>query len=323
MLCRRTAKQLAVGRLQAAANIIAPAWAIAGYRADLTVIDDPIRSREEAYSETARERVWEWYRADLLPRLKPGGRVVLIMTRWHTDDLAGRLLQEDGWQVVSLPAQAEEGDPLGRKVGEWLWDDDAAYRYGESLRDHKAVQPPYMWSALYQQRPAPETGSYFLDEWLRLYRVVPDRRTLHVYAASDFAVTAAGGDFTVHLIVGVDPADNLWVLDMWRRQADTAQSVDALLDLVRDWKPWVVAQESGQIKSAIGPFLRKRMHERKIWVATETFPTRGDKAVRAQSIRGRMAVRGLYVPAARPGCTISAVSSWHSRSENTTIFVTA
>ena len=278
--------------------------AIAGFRADLALVDDPVRNREDADSEHARERTYEWYRSDLLPRLKPGGRVIIIQTRWHEDDLAGRLLAEmasggEHWEVVSLPAEAEPNDPLGREVGEMLWGDDD-YGYANSLRQQKAEQPAYNWSALYQQRPAPETGSYFLDEWLRLYRVAPDRRTLHVYAASDFAVTAAGGDFTVHLIVGVDPADNLWVLDMYRRQADTAQSVDALLDLVRDWRPWVVAQESGQIKSAIGPFLRKRMHERKIWVATETFPTRGDKAVRALSIRGRMAVRGLYVPAGAP-----------------------
>ena len=278
--------------------------AIAGFRADLALVDDPVRNREDADLEHARERTYEWYRSHLLPRLKPGGRVIIIQTRWHEDDLAGRLLAEmesggEHWEVVVSPAEGEPNDPLGREVGEMLWGDDD-YGYANSLRQQKAEQPAYNWSALFQQQPAPETGSYFLDEWLRPYRVAPDRRTLHVYAASDFAVTAAGGDFTVHLIVGVDPADNLWVLDMYRRQADTAQSVDALLDLVRDWRPWVVAQEHGQIESAIGPFLRKRMNERKIWVATKTFPTRGDKSVRAQSIRGRMAVRGLYVPAGAP-----------------------
>jgi len=110
---------------------------IAGFRADLVVIDDPIRSRQDADSPTLREKIWDWYKADLSTRLKPGGRIALIQTRWHEDDLAGRILEEmkrggDHWEVVSLPAEAEAGDLLGRKAGEWLWDD--AYGYGKFLR---------------------------------------------------------------------------------------------------------------------------------------------------------------------------------------------
>src|SRR5262245_36154792 len=91
--------------------------AIAGRRADLIVIDDPVRSREDADSELVREKTWDWYKSDLYTRMKPGGRIVLIQTRWHEDDLAGRLLAEmqtggDQWQVISLPAEAEPDDPL-------------------------------------------------------------------------------------------------------------------------------------------------------------------------------------------------------------------
>jgi hypothetical protein len=87
--------------------------AIAGRRADLVVIDDPIRSREDADSETVRDKIWDWYKSDLYTRLKPGGRIVLIQTRWHEDDLAGRLLADmaaggDHWEVISLPALAEQ-----------------------------------------------------------------------------------------------------------------------------------------------------------------------------------------------------------------------
>jgi predicted phage terminase large subunit-like protein len=92
----------------------------------------------------------------------------------------------------------------------------------------------------------------------------------------------------------------LWLIDMWRRQADSAESVDALLDLVQRWKPIVVATESGQIKSALGPWLKKRMDERRIYVATEVLPTKGDKSARCASIRGTMAVRGLRVPRNAP-----------------------
>ena len=81
---------------------------IAGYRIDLAVIDDPIRNREDADSKLVREKTWDWYQSDVLPRVKPGGRIILIQTRWHQDDLAGRILNEmaaggEEWEVVSLP----------------------------------------------------------------------------------------------------------------------------------------------------------------------------------------------------------------------------
>jgi predicted phage terminase large subunit-like protein len=277
---------------------------ITGFRADGAIIDDPIRSREDADSETVRERTWEWYKSDLLTRLRPGGFVVLIQTRWHEDDLAGRVLEEmakgsgDRWSVLSLPAEAEENDPLGRAPGEWLWDD--AYGYAKFLAREKATQIPRNWSALYQQRPTPETGDYFKEEWLRPYTKAPARATLNVYGASDYAVTSDGGDYTVHVIVGVDPEGKMWLLDLWRKQASSDVWVEGVCDLVLEWKPWLWAEEQGQIKSGIGPFLDQRLIERKAWIGREQFPTRGDKAVRAQSIRGRMALQGLHVPTAAP-----------------------
>jgi hypothetical protein len=110
---------------------------------------------------------------------------------WHEDDLAGRILEEakvtgERWRVISLPAVAEEDDLLGRKPGEFLWDDDT-YGYGNTLRLAQITQTPRNWSALYQQRPAPETGDYFKEEWLRPYVKAPDLNTLVTYGASDFA----------------------------------------------------------------------------------------------------------------------------------------
>ena len=94
--------------------------AIAGRRGDLIVVDDPMKSREEADNLLVRDRVWDWYRGDLIGRLKPTGRIVLVMTRWHHDDLAGRLLEQEPerWRVLSLPAIAEEDDALGREMGD-------------------------------------------------------------------------------------------------------------------------------------------------------------------------------------------------------------
>ncbi|MEP9368666.1 phage terminase large subunit [Xanthobacter sp. VNH20] len=272
---------------------------IAGFRAKLGIIDDPVRSRQDADSELIRDRIWDWYINDFTTRLVPGAAQLLIQTRWHEDDLAGRALQHDDWEVVSLPAIAEAGDMLGREIGEPLWS-DGDYGYGAQLLELRGKTPARTWSALYQQRPAPEEGDYFRSEWLRTCSHLPDRRTLTIYGASDYAVTAGGGDYTVHVVVGLDPEGRMYLLDLWRGQADSARWVEALCDMIVQWKPLAWAEEQGQIRAGIGPFLEMRMRSRSAYVHREQFPTRGDKAVRAQSIRGRMSLNGLYVDARAP-----------------------
>ena len=271
---------------------------ITGRRADLVIIDDPVRSREDAASESVRDKTWDWYKADLYTRLKPGGRIALIQTRWHEDDLAGRLLEDmaaggDQWETISLPALAEEDDPLERMPGEPLWPEWESL--AELERKRRALGPRE-WAALYQQRPAPEEGDYFKAEWLKSYDALPASETLRVYGASDYAVTADGGDYTVHIVVGLDPEGRMYVLDVWRQQASSDRWIDAFCDLVLQWKPMAWAEEQGQIKAGVGPFLDRRQRERQAYVARQAFPTRGDKAIRAQSIRGRMALEGLYLP---------------------------
>lgn len=276
--------------------------AIAGRRADLVVIDDPVRSREDADSELIRDKTWDWYKSDLYTRLKPSGRIVLIQTRWHEDDLAGRLLTDmaqggDHWEVISLPAVAEANDPLGRSVGQALWPEWEGT--AELDRKRRAVGPRE-WSALYQQRPAPEEGDYFKAEWLKPYEREPARDTLRIYGGSDYAVTADGGDYTVHVVVGLDPEGRMYLLDLWRAQSSSDRWIEAFCDLVCRWRPIGWATEQGQIRSGVGPFLERRQRERQAYVAIDGFPTRGDKAVRAQSIRGRMGQEGLYVPINAP-----------------------
>lgn len=271
--------------------------AIAGRRADLAVIDDPVRSREDADSKKVRDAQWDWYKFDLLTRLKPGAAIVLIQTRWHEDDLAGRILSEEGdrWRVISLPMEAEDNDPLGRSPGDPLWPE----WFTDQMRAD-AKRDARVWSALYQQRPVPDDGAYFLRDWLRPVDRLPPVETLRVYGGSDYAVTADGGDYTVHVVVGVDPEDRIYVLDVWRRQAASDEWVEAWCDLVRKWRPIEWAEETGQIKAGVGPFLDRRARERRAYCYRRQFPTRGDKAVRAQSIRGRAAMGGLYLPISAP-----------------------
>src|SRR5262245_33004664 len=233
--------------------------------------------------------------------MKPGGRQVLIQTRWHEDDLAGRLLEAQAngvarWEVLNLPAEAEDNDALGRTPGEFLWDDDAAYPYGDLLRHHKQTQTPRNWTALYQQRPVPDTGDYFKSEWLKSVDILPAPETIRTYGASDFAVTSNGGDYTCHVVVGLDHEGRMYLLDLWRERASSDMWIESFCDLVKKWKPIDWACETGQINSGLGPYMEKRARERGAWTYREVFPTRGDKAVRAQSIRGMMALNGLYIP---------------------------
>jgi len=139
-----------------------------------------------------------------------------------------------------------------------------------------------------------------LREWLRPANSIPRREDLRIYGGSDYAVTANDGDWTVHVVIGVDPDSRLWLLDLWRGQAASDAWVEAFCDLVRQWRPIGWAEEQGQIKAGVGPFLDRRMRERGAFVARRPFPTRGDKAVRAQSIRGRMALDGLHYLASAP-----------------------
>ena len=190
---------------------------------------------------------------------------------------------------------AEDDDPLGRQPGERLW--------SEWFTEEQVIEArsnAQKWVALYQQRPSAETGDYFKAEWLKPYTAAPDRKTMRVYGASDYAVTSNGGDYTVHVVVGLDPDGKMYLLDLWREQAASDKWVEAFCDLVSKWKPIGWAEETGQIRSGVGPYLDRRQRERRAYVAREHFPTRGDKAVRAQSIRGRMALEGLHVPVYAP-----------------------
>lgn len=279
-----------------------------GNRADFIAIDDPVKGRQEADSDATQKSTIDAYQDDILTRLKPSGSLMITMTRWQTVDLAGHILPEgwagesgmiecrDGetWEVICVPAKCtSRNDPLGRAIGEYIWPE----WFG---REHWAAfeRIPRTWSALYQQVPAPDTGDYFKREWIIpiAAELIPPRETMMIYGGSDYAVTADGGDYTVHAVVGVASDGRMYLLDLWRAQASSDVWVDAFCNLVRKWKPIGWAEETGQIKSGVGPFLLKRMMDTESYVAREQFPTRGDKAVRAQSIRGRMAMQGLYVP---------------------------
>lgn len=267
---------------------------LTGRGAHLLLIDDPVKNREEAESETIRKRNKDWYTSTAYTRLMPDAKVVVIQTRWHEDDLTGWLQSDhahEDWTILSLPALAEADDPLGRDLAEPLWPE--AYP-ADALDRIKRAIGTRDWTALYQQRPVPEDGEFFKREWICYYDQLP--KHLRMYGASDYAVTADGGDYTVHLVAGVDPNDDIYLTDLWRGRTDSLEWVEALLDLILRHRPLQWAEESGQILKSLDPLITKRQAERKAFCYRKQFSSATDKPTRAQAIRGRMAQKKVYFP---------------------------
>jgi predicted phage terminase large subunit-like protein len=216
---------------------------ITGRRADLGLIDDPVKSREDADSETKRESTWQWYVNDFLTRLKPGARQVLIMTRWHEDDLAGRLLarESERWRVVKVPMEAGADDPLGRSEGELLWPE-----WFTSNMVERAKADPRSWYALYQQEPRPMGGGEFKREWINYYDGSPDNlksstnRYMLVDAANEKKKTS---DYTAIWVVGLGQDNNIYVLDIVQDKLSLTERAAEVMRLHRKWRPRGVRYE--------------------------------------------------------------------------------
>ena len=225
---------------------------ITGFGGDLIIIDDPVKSRSEAESETYRERVWNWFNDDLYTRLEPKASMILIQTRWHEDDLSGRLLRDaaaggEQWDVVCLPALAEgeasggvgewgsEGgesrvvvpDPLGRRPGEALCPD----RYDrETLLKIKHRLGSYSFSALYQQRPAPAEGGLFKRKW---FEQIIDREPegLRWARGYDLAIsTKTSADHTASFRCAFDSLGNLYISGGYRKRMEYPEQRRFVID---------------------------------------------------------------------------------------------
>ncbi len=278
---------------------------ITGRGADYLIIDDPIKNSEEAQSDTIRELCWTWFNRDVMSRMMTdAGCVIIIMTRWHEDDLVGRLTDPENpcfnereasqWKIINIPALAEDNDILGRQPGQALWPQRFNVKY---LEDYKA-RDPEGFSALYQQRPSPLEGAFFKKGMIVPYErnEIPNR--LRVYAASDHAVTSKqSNDRTCVLFGGLDEDDVLWLLpDIFWDYQETDVVVEHGLSLMNQYKPLTWWAESGHITKSIGPFLRRRMRERGIYVNIQESPAIADKEQRAQPIRARMSMGMVRFP---------------------------
>jgi predicted phage terminase large subunit-like protein len=281
---------------------------VTGRGGDVIVIDDPTKDRREADSPTIREVLWTWYTQVIQTRLMTkDGAIVIIQTRWIEDDLIGRLTDPQNscyslseakkWRVIDMPAIARANDILGRKEGEALWPERFDRDYLDNIRetDIRGFQ------ALYQGRPTPEEGSFFKAVSMRTYARVadmPPKERLRFYGASDHAVSLEQGrDKSCLMVIGVDDHDQIWVQpDLFWQQADTQLVVEVMVNLMDRYRPLFWWAEKGHISKSIGPFLRKRMLERRVFCSIDEVTPVGDKQTRAQSIQGRMAMMKILFP---------------------------
>jgi predicted phage terminase large subunit-like protein len=283
---------------------------ITGKGAHVLVIDDPVKNRADAESGTSREAVWDWYTSTAYTRLAPGGGVLVILTRWHDDDLAGRLLRKqaegegDEWVVVEYPAEAVH-DELFRKAGDPLH----AERYDtEALARIKRAVGPRDWQALYQQNPTPDDGDYFNKGMFQWYgpQDIPPYTDMNFYTAWDFAIgEKEQNDYSVGITVGVDKNDRAYVVDIQRGHWGTMELVDKVLEVYRVWRPAITGLERGHIEMTLRPFIDKRIREERLtsFYIEELNPGKRDKIARARSIQGRMQQGLVYF---RKNCNATA-----------------
>lgn len=147
---------------------------ITGAGAELLILDDPIKNFEEANSEVYREKLWNEWQTTFRTRVHAGGAIVVICTRWHEDDLVGRILaspEGKEWTVIRLPCEAEEDDPLGREIGQALWPENGYDEFWMAAQ--KIAVGPYAWASLYLCRPTPASGEIIQRGWWKFYKELP------------------------------------------------------------------------------------------------------------------------------------------------------
>ena len=302
-----------------------------GKPADLFFVDDPYKNDEDAQSAVYREKVWKWFNAVAFTRCHAKSAIIIVHTRWHEDDLIGRLCDpdhperekkykgiSDRWTYYNLPAIVQDKqladalgltlevpqDPFvreqfGEKPMASLWEERKSLAF---LAESKQLDP-HTFNALYMGSPSPEEGSYFLSADLVEYHSPADLpKQLTKYGASDHAVgEKQRNDSTVIGCVGVDENEDIWVLpDLVWDKMETDITVDNLLLHMKMNKPDVWWLESELISKSFGPFLKKRMHEEKIYTTLRLKVPSKDKRTRARSVQGRVQQHRIHFPAFAP-----------------------
>lgn len=298
-----------------------------GLPADLIIIDDPLKNADEAGSAAIIEDLHEWFTKVIRSRMRNTTRLVIIHTRWIEDDLIGRQCDPEHpnydagraarYVHINVPAVVTDkrlADAMGLTL-EWPDSPEVIEAFGskpmaalwprEFSLEHLAQakqDDTRAFEALYMGRPAPEDGEYFKKEWLVPYNRKDLPKNLRYYAASDHAVTEKQhNDPNVLGVVGIDENDEIWIMPdlVWERM-QTDRTVEEMISLMRRYHPAIWWAENDHIHKSMGPFLRKRMSEEKVYTYVEPVTPHRDKQARARSIQGRMSMQKVHFPIFAP-----------------------
>lgn len=213
--------------------------AITGKGAKIAIIDDPVKNAEEADSETMREKIWEWYTSTLYTRLTPDGRIIVVMTRWHEDDLVGRLLKKEAdevaegthkgerWTVINFPALAESDDYLGRAEGEPLWPEFGFDQH--RMEQIKVDVGSRVFNALYQQRPSAADGNFLKRDWWRYYENPPPFASMLISVDAAFK-DEDDSDYVVIQVWGKNQA-NMYLVDQVRAKLNFPATIQSIRNI--------------------------------------------------------------------------------------------
>ncbi len=268
--------------------------ALTGFGAHLLIIDDPIKDRESADSELQRDRVWEWYGEVARTRLMPRAVQLLTQTRWHDNDLAGRILNSEDakrWTVLSLPAIAEENDVLGRAPGEALWPE---WYSREFLDQQRTVMGSRAFAAVYQQSPVPATGGTFKPEWFtNRYDRLPDIKGFDwiVIQAIDGAwKTGIANDFSV-IATWATNCNGYFLIDVCRRKLEFYDLKRVVVEKYREFTPRAVYCEEAASGYALLSELRRTTGIEIIGV-----PAQNSKEARAEAVAPMLEAGRVWLP---------------------------
>lgn len=267
--------------------------AATGEGANLLIIDDPVKNRQEADSKTARDHVFDEYRSTFKTRVRPDGAIIIVMTRWHEDDLCGRLLNPDygepeDWEIVRLPAEAETDDLLGRKEGEALWPEGGFTE--DWLKAQKASVGSYAYAGLYQQRPAPAEGGIIKRGWFKFYKILPERFNVMAQSWDCTFKEGDNNDFVAGHVWGRLGADFYLVDRVHARMGitETMRSIETLS--AKHPKARAKYIEDAANGPAVIELLKKKV--------PGLIPVRpdGGKIVRAQAVTPYIEAGNVYLP---------------------------
>jgi predicted phage terminase large subunit-like protein len=270
---------------------------ITGKGAHLLIVDDPIKNDEEARSSTFREKQWDWWQSVATTRRRPGALIIVIQTRWHRDDLTGRILkqaQETGrkWRVVKFPALAEEHDVLGRQPGEALWPEVFSREQLEKVREDRTN---YYWQAMYQQNPQAEGSAEWPDSFFGLdiwFNEWPDSWRCKVVALDPSKGTESKfGDYSAFVMLMASGGTIYVDADLAIR--NTSVITETAIEIQRQFKPDWFGVETNQFQQLLADDIMRRSEERHVPIPLYTLNNQVNKLVRIRRLTPLLSKRIL------------------------------